>query len=106
MVVQKPLQIVAANTYCRTAVAGRDVIIVGDAAMAGDPLAGEGVTWAVRSGVLAADIAMARGQQRETGLETYSNAVSDRFMEFLAHRAASYRRVERWRTSEFWSRRH
>ena len=96
---------VAADTYCREAVAGHEVIVIGDAAMAGDPLAGDGVTWSVTSGLRAAEIVLGCSKDRETALAEYSDTASARFMEFLSTRSALYGRVTRWPNSPFWSRR-
>jgi flavin-dependent dehydrogenase len=105
MIVDDPVRMVAADTYCREAVTGPEVIVIGDAAMAGDPLAGVGVTWSVTSGLRAADIVLGCSTDRETALAEYSDAVSARFKEFLRTRAALYGRVTRWPNSPFWSRR-
>ncbi len=105
MIVDDPVRMVAADTYCREAVTGHEVIVIGDAAMAGDPLAGVGVTWSVTSGLRAAEIVLGCGKDRETALAEYSNAVSARFQEFLSTRSAMYGRVTRWPNSLFWSRR-
>ena len=106
MTVDDRLRIVAANTYCREAVTGDDVVVIGDAAMAGDPLAGEGVTWSVNSGLRAAEIVLDRSKDRTAALANYCNTVAARFTEFLSTRSALYGRVTRWPNSVFWSRRH
>jgi 2-polyprenyl-6-methoxyphenol hydroxylase-like FAD-dependent oxidoreductase len=105
MIVDDPVRTVAADTYCREAVTGHEVIVIGDAAMAGDPLAGVGVTWSVSSGLRAAEIVLGRSRDRETALAEYSDAASIRFKEFLNMRSALYGRVTRWPNSLFWSRR-
>jgi flavin-dependent dehydrogenase len=106
MVVEDHVRTVAADTYCREAVAGHELIVIGDAAMAGDPLAGDGVTWSVTSGLRAAEIVLGSSTDREIALADYSNIVSARFVEFLTTRSDSYGRVTRWPNSSFWSRRH
>jgi hypothetical protein len=88
------------------AVTGDDVVVIGDAAMAGDPLAGEGVTWSVNSGLRAAEIVLDRSKDRTAALANYCNTVAAGFTEFLSTRSALYGRVTRWPNSVFWSRRH
>ncbi len=105
MTVVGPVRIVAADTYCREAVTGHRVIVIGDAAMAGDPLAGDGVTWSVTSGLRAAEIVLGCSKDRESALAEYSDTVSARFAEFLSARVASYGQVTQWSNSPFWSRR-
>jgi flavin-dependent dehydrogenase len=105
VVIDGPVRMIAADTYCREAVTGPEVILIGDAAMAGDPLAGVGVTWSVTSGLRAAKIVLGCSKGHEAALAEYSDAVSARFKEFLSTRAAFYGRVTRWKNSSFWSRR-
>jgi flavin-dependent dehydrogenase len=99
------LQTFAADTYYRDAVVGRDVVLIGDAAMAGDPLAGDGVTWAVTSALRAADIVLSCSEEREAALEQYSEAVATRFMQFMQARSETYGRVTQWSNFLFWARR-
>jgi flavin-dependent dehydrogenase len=105
VLVGEPERIVAADTYCRDAAIGDNIIMIGDAAMAGDPLGGQGVTWAVSSGVRAAEIALSNDDYRAAALAAYSENVLARFAEFLDSRSVTYGQVTRWPHSPFWLRR-
>jgi flavin-dependent dehydrogenase len=105
LLVDGPVRIVAANTYYRDAVVGDDIILIGDAAIAGDPLAGQGLTWALISALRAAEIVSSDTNHRKAGLVAYSEDVMARFVEFLSSRAVSYGQVTRWPDSPFWVRR-
>jgi flavin-dependent dehydrogenase len=102
-VIGEAVRIVAADTYCRNAVVGDDVLLIGDAATAGDPLAGQGLTWALTSARGAAAIVFSR--HRKAALTAYSEEVLARFVEFLTHRYLIYSRVTLWPNSTFWLRR-
>jgi flavin-dependent dehydrogenase len=99
------VRFVASDTYCRDAVIGPNVVLIGDAAMACDPLAGQGVTRAVTSGLRAAAIALTCGKDREAALDAYSDEVKDRFIEFLNTLLVNYGQVTHWQNSPFWLRR-
>jgi flavin-dependent dehydrogenase len=99
------VRIVAADTYCRDAVIGPNVVLIGDAAMAGDPLSGQGVSRAVSSGLRAAAVALSRAKDREAALIAYSDEVKNRFVEFLNALLLTYGQVSRWQNSPFWLRR-
>lgn len=81
-------------------------VAVGDAAMAFDPLASQGVYRALSSGLQAA-AAIERQWGGEAGaLKAYERqAVSD-FDRYLVQRQHFYRLEGRWPTQEFWRRRH
>jgi flavin-dependent dehydrogenase len=105
LIIDEPMRIVAANTYCRDAIRGDNIVLIGDAAMAGDPLAGDGVSWAITSGLNAAEIIPSAAQDREAALAAYSDIALARFTEFLTTRRDTYGHVRRWPHSLFWSRR-
>jgi 2-polyprenyl-6-methoxyphenol hydroxylase-like FAD-dependent oxidoreductase len=105
LAIDSAVRIVAANTYCRRAVAGDDIILIGDAASAGDPLAGQGLTWAVTSGRRAAAIVATAIEQRQAALAAYSEDVWAHFTKFLTDRFLVYSQVTDWPNSKFWLRR-
>jgi flavin-dependent dehydrogenase len=105
LAVHGPAHVAAADTYCREAVIGENLILVGDAALARDPLAGNGVTLAVASGLRAADVVAASEEDRARRMEVYSMRILIDFIKFLRVRSATYRQVERWSDRPFWSRR-
>lgn len=98
-------RVVAADTYCRDAVVGRDLIVIGDAAMAGDPLAGEGITVALRSGLRASEIATAPSETRAVALAEYSERLLFQFAHFLKTRSQIYESAVQWQKQAFWRRR-
>jgi flavin-dependent dehydrogenase len=84
---------------------------IGDAAMGGDPLAGDGVVRGIRSAMDAASrIAQAPGAggPGKPGGPTrdHADALRDRFMSYLDLRESYYRRERRYGTETFWARRH
>jgi flavin-dependent dehydrogenase len=105
LAIDTAVRIVAANTYCRRAVAGDDIILIGDAAYAGDPLAGQGLTWAVTSGRCAAAIVATAIERRRAALAAYSEDVWVHFTKFLTDRFLVYSQVTDWPNSKFWLRR-
>jgi flavin-dependent dehydrogenase len=82
-----------------TQVGGAGWVAVGDAALAHDPLSGQGLFHALVSGMRGAD-ALRRG-----GIEAYCAAASARQAAYLRRRAEVYRRETRWPASPFWRRR-
>ena len=98
------LTVVAANS-CRRRAALERWVAVGDAAAAYDPLAGQGVVRALATGEQAA-VAIVATQAGDSGaLETYAEAVSRTFDQYLQLRRDYYRTEPRWPQSPFWSRR-
>ena len=86
--------------------AGDSWAAVGDAAIAHDPLSGQGIDFAVRSGRrAAAALAAQLGGNREE-LQTYSLMVALRSGVMMVQRSAIYRREIRWPDRTFWRRRH
>jgi flavin-dependent dehydrogenase len=83
---------------------GRAWRAVGDAAMACDPLAGDGVLRALRAAIEAApeiDRQLADPDAAPTDAET----MPDRFRAYLELRGRYYQREARWPDSPFWARR-
>jgi 2-polyprenyl-6-methoxyphenol hydroxylase-like FAD-dependent oxidoreductase len=103
--IEGPVRIVAANTYYRDSVVGDNIMLIGDAAFAGDPLAGQGITWAVDSAVYGATIVSSNIGRREEALDGYSKAVEIWIVEFLNRRFHVYSQVTNWPNSSFWRRR-
>jgi flavin-dependent dehydrogenase len=76
----------------------------GDALMALDPLSGQGVTWALRSGLEVADwLADPRG--RGSGMPEWTRRAAARFNRYVTERAKVYALEGRWQDSPFWQRR-
>jgi flavin-dependent dehydrogenase len=86
-------------------VSGKGWLAVGDAAASFDPLSGQGVIWAVKSGLAAARAAddSLRGDRRS--LDRYAQEVEQEYAAYLLDRAEYYVRERRWANSPFWRRR-
>jgi flavin-dependent dehydrogenase len=99
------LRVVAAGGSRSSRFAGRDWLVVGDAAVAFDPLSGQGIYWALESG-LAAGRAVSDALGGDTGaLDRYARHVEAGYHGFLRARCVAYRRERRWERSPFWRRR-
>jgi flavin-dependent dehydrogenase len=90
-----------ASTGCVTRAAGPGWVAVGDAAMAHDPLSGQGLVHALDTGMRGAAALLSDGE----GTEAYRAAVWTRRQAYLRQRADVYRRETRWPASPYWRRR-
>ena len=100
-------RVVAANSGCRrAAVAARRWLAVGDAASSYDPLSGQGIIHALRTGQAAARSVIATQAGRTSALEDYADAVAEEFRRYLRLRREYYSTERRWPASPFWLRRH
>jgi flavin-dependent dehydrogenase len=77
---------------------------VGDAAVAFDPISGDGLCFALRSALEAAWVLDARRAGSRNALAAYRNGVQDVYEHHLKRRAVLYRAEPRWPSSPFWSR--
>lgn len=91
--------IVPANTSRLERIAGKNWLAVGDAAMAFDPLSGQGVYKALQWALKAAE-AIAQD------LSGYEAAMIHDFDEYRRIRENFYAKEQRWPESSFWKRRH
>ena len=84
---------------------GCNWLAVGDAAMAFDPISGQGIYRALESSMHAASAAQAMlaGSERESA--SYAAALTEAFNTFLDLRRKFYSQETRWPTSAFWQRR-
>lgn len=99
------LRVVAANTYRRERVADTNHLVVGDAAAAFDPLAGQGIQKALEAGLVAARAINARLEHDPRAFEEYEKWVEIKFTDYLRERTAYYGRVTHWPQSRFWQNR-
>ena len=90
-----------AARYCDRSepVAGESWLTVGDAAAAHDPIAGQGILWALESGIAGAEAILT------STAGAYATAIGERFERYLATRAAYYGLEDRWPDAPFWRRR-
>jgi flavin-dependent dehydrogenase len=84
----------------------RGWLAIGDAAMALDPLSGQGVLKALASALSAAQCIHEYFAGRASALQDYAVGVSTDFERNLQMRTAFYSREQRWPQSVFWRRRH
>jgi flavin-dependent dehydrogenase len=105
--VRSQTRLAAANTSWLDRVAGPDWLAVGDAAMALDPLSGQGIYKAIQCGISAADaIRRRRNASDATPLCQYADSLShDRGLS-LRLRYRYYDIERRFRGFPFWRRRH
>ncbi|MEO8130485.1 MAG: tryptophan 7-halogenase [Bryobacteraceae bacterium] len=100
-----PLARSAASQFL-TAVCGPDWIAAGDAALALDPLSGQGILAALRSGIFAAYAvgdSLTRGD--DSGLCRYADFISFVRTGYVRAREQNYNQEQRWPQSKFWLRR-
>jgi flavin-dependent dehydrogenase len=100
-----PSQILSAASVVRCPVTGLDWMAIGDAALAFDPLSGQGVFKSIETGTRCGS-AIARYFDGElNALAEYETWVAETYRSYLAMRAQYYGSVERWLGSRFWKRR-
>ncbi len=94
-----------ARSSVRRMVVADGWVVIGDAAIALDPLCGRGVSEALRSGIEVADWLLQSAPVQADGLPTWVGRAALRFNDFCAQRLAVYREETRWRDAQFWRRR-
>jgi flavin-dependent dehydrogenase len=98
-------QIVSAASVVRCPVTGPDWMAIGDAALAYDPLSGQGVIKSMETGTRSADaIARYLGGDAQA-LTEYETWVQESYRSYLSQRSDFYGSVSRWPESRFWDRR-
>jgi flavin-dependent dehydrogenase len=97
--------IVQANSSQLDRLYGDNWVAVGDAALAFDPLSGQGVYRALESGMRGANVVQAffAGGRRE--FASYADTLGEIFNQFLVLRGKYYSQERRWPHSVFWRRR-
>jgi flavin-dependent dehydrogenase len=99
-----PARSFAAAPVETTWVAADDWLPVGDAAIAFDPVSGNGLAFALRSALEATAVFGAARGGRFEWFERYRAGVRDVYIQHLARRAELYAAVRRWPGSRFWAR--
>jgi flavin-dependent dehydrogenase len=97
--------VVAANSSRLSRFAGKNWLAVGDAAVAFDPLSGQGVYRALECGVRAALTIQRLLLGDSTALQSYANETMESFDRYLSMRDRFYDHEKRWQQSPFWHRR-
>jgi flavin-dependent dehydrogenase len=101
LAIRSPVCVVRADTGCLTPDPSPRIYTVGDAAFALDPLAGNGVARAIRSGIEAAETI----DQVLSGKPSRQSPTVDRVSKALKRRARYYSIEDRWPDAPFWLRR-
>ena len=99
------LRVAAANSTQLDRVSGENWLAVGDAAMAFDPLSGQGIYKALQSAVRAAESIHRRAVGDSSAFLDYAATVCREFDEYRITRTVFYSRGNRWPCSMFWQRR-
>jgi len=94
----------AATPAATTWACADDWLPVGDAAIAFDPISGNGLAFALRSALEAAVVFGAARGGRGEWFERYRAGVRDVYLQHLTRRAELYAAVRRWPDSRFWAR--
>jgi len=99
-------RVVAAASARLHPAAGEGWLAAGDAAMAVDPLSGQGVCLAIRSGLRAAETILAERAGDAKASRKYAAGVAQAFAAYEVTRRWFYGCERRFASSEFWRRRH
>jgi flavin-dependent dehydrogenase len=98
--------VVAANSSILRPMFGSDWLAVGDAALAFDPLSGQGVCKALESGLSAGRAIDDCIAGRNASLQDFAVRAEESFDGYMRTRVKYYAQEGRWPTSAFWRRRH
>jgi flavin-dependent dehydrogenase len=98
--------VTSANTTFMEKAFGRGWIGCGDCVQTYDPLSSQGISWAMKSGIDAANAVMDFLSGFTGAFQFAEMARKAKFHEYLKDRKFYYSRERRWETSTFWSRRH
>lgn len=100
------VNVLPANSAHLDRACGHRWLAIGDAAISLDPLSGDGVLRALKSGLEAAEIIAANLSGDDLALPRYQLAREQDFRSYLRQRETYYQRESRWSNAPFWSRRH
>lgn len=103
--VPPPSQIVSAASVVRRPVAGLGWMAIGDAALAFDPLSGQGVLKSMDTGVRCGSVIARYFAGDPSAFTEYETWVNETYRSYLSTRERFYTSVVRWPGSQFWKRR-
>jgi flavin-dependent dehydrogenase len=103
-----PPRIAPANSRRLPGVVGESAIVaVGDAASSFDPVCGQGIVKALRSGIFASYAIVDWMRRRDgAGVQRYQRLLDDEFSAYARTLRAYYGLERRWADRPFWRRRH
>lgn len=99
---QRLIKLAAANSCRLDRFGGDGWLAIGDAAIARDPLSGQGMSMALEAGIAAAD-ALADG--RASAIDTYCARLESDWIDYVRGRRHYYSSERRWSDDPFWLRR-
>jgi len=100
-----PSLVISAGSLVRRPVVGANWIATGDAALAFDPLSGQGVVKSIETGTRCAAAISNYFAGDPDALKSYDNWVQETYHAYLAVRRQFYGAVQQWPNSQFWKRR-
>ena len=100
-----PSLVVSAGSLVRRPVVGANWIATGDAALAFDPLSGQGVLKSMEAGTRCAAAIAGYFAGDPSALTAYDSWVQETYHAYLSDRRQFYGSVLRWPSSQFWKRR-
>ena len=100
-----PSMVVSAGSLVRRPVVGANWIATGDAALAFDPLSGQGVLKSVETGTRCAAAIAGYLAGDPSALKSYDSWVQETYHAYLSVRRRFYGAVMHWPNSQFWTRR-
>jgi flavin-dependent dehydrogenase len=103
--VQPRRHIVSAASVVHFPVAGANWLAIGDAALAFDPLSGQGIFKAMETGIRCSSITARYLDGDPNAFAEYEAWVATGYEAYLSERTRFYRSVTRWPESRFWKRR-
>jgi flavin-dependent dehydrogenase len=98
--------VVPANSSRLERFCGANWLAAGDAALAFDPLSGQGIYRGLQFAILAAQAIDAHFAGNSTSLTSYAHKAGQTFDQYLQLRKLYYGRERRWPLSIFWQRRN
>lgn len=100
------VRVCAANSSWLEPAAGEAWIACGDAALAVDPLAAQGLFHALYTGLAAAEMITRHLSGEPGSLQEYANEIKNIQAAYRLHMSAWYGIERRWPNRQFWARRH
>ena len=100
-----PFQVVSAASLIRRPVTGQDWAAIGDAALAFDPLSGQGVFKSIETATRCSSAISKILAGSSATFAEYETWVQESYQSYLATREQFYASVRRWPNSRFWMRR-
>ena len=100
-----PSLVVSAGSLVRRPVVGANWLATGDAALAFDPLSGQGVLKSIESGTRCAAAIAGYFAGDPGALKSYGSWVQETYDAYLSVRRQFYSAVPHWPNSQFWKRR-